>query len=85
MSRIKKLIHKIRKKPTPRNITLNEFKKFGMHYGFELKDGSKHKCLIHEKNGSKFPFPVKGYLVDHVYIKQFLNLIDELNLTEKEE
>ncbi len=82
MSQKEKLIKRIREKPTPRDITLNEFKKFGQFYGFELKDGARHKCLINGSNGEKFPFPVNGNLVDYVFIKDFLELIDDLGLGE---
>ena len=82
MSQKEKLVNRFRGKPTPRDITLNEFKKFGQLYGFELKDGAKHKCLIHGSNGMKFPFPVNGNVVDRIYVKEFLDMIDRLGLCE---
>jgi len=82
VSRIEKLIMRFRETPTPTNIKLNEFIRFAEYYGFELKQGSKHKGFKHKASGQKFPFPNHDKDIDGVYIDQFLALIDVLGLSE---
>lgn len=82
MSRKNKVIEKLLQKPTPKNVTWDEYKAFIEHYGYQMKNGKgSRRKFYKEEAGFGIPIsvhePHPDRIVLQVYVKQTIMILKE--------
>ncbi len=73
------------KRPTPKDITLDEVAYIAVKLGFEISSGGKHPLRItHPNTRVVFPVPEKNGMVKSFYITQLQEWFKEMILEGKE-
>lgn len=80
MTKIGKLIEEMNKKPTPSNVSFEDFKKYLEHFGFVLvRTNGSHNIFEHIKTNESFSIPTKnGKTVKPNYIAMMNRKIEEM-------
>ena len=78
MSKIKKIIEKISKRPYSNNVSYSELKKYLLHYSFkEIRISGSHHMFI-SAHGKRLIVPSHDNKVLAVYVKNAYDLVKEM-------
>ena len=79
MTRFSKLKEKIEQKPTNKNISLEEIRRYLLHYGYRLDriTGSHH--IFRNNDGISLTIPVHNNKIKYCYIEKVTKEINKEN------
>lgn len=80
MSQIEKLLVKLRRRPVPNDMRIDEICKLAEYYGCEVKkNGGKHSLhIVYKALGRVIPIPTHGDRVKDVYVQMIKQLINDI-------